>query len=135
MSARIPLKSQALSGETIALEEVHDGVSRILLYTTLLGRYDERTNAITGAPSLGTWREPCPGHPVTYHPDSSAVRYGLGNRNLSDIPRQASDAEQLFGAVEERGKRRTGGAERQVGNAIGRGPDDERTTRATTAVR
>lgn len=46
--------SQALNGETIALEEVQDGVWNILYYTTLLGRYDERTNHITGAPSLKT---------------------------------------------------------------------------------
>jgi putative transposase len=46
--------SQALNRETIALEEVQDGVWNILYYTTLLGRYDERTNHITGAPSLKT---------------------------------------------------------------------------------
>ena len=51
--------SQALNGETIGLEEVHDGLWNILYYSTLLGRYDERTNTITGARSLKTWCEPC----------------------------------------------------------------------------
>lgn len=46
--------SQALNGETIGLEEVNDGLWSILYYTTLLGRYDEHTNTITGAPSLKT---------------------------------------------------------------------------------
>jgi len=44
--------SQALDGESIGLEEVQDGVWNILYYSTLLGRYDERTHRITGAPSL-----------------------------------------------------------------------------------
>jgi transposase InsO family protein len=44
--------SQALNDESIGLEEVHDGIWNILYYTTLLGRYDERTHTITGAPSL-----------------------------------------------------------------------------------
>ncbi|MFB3111903.1 MAG: integrase core domain-containing protein [Gemmatimonadales bacterium] len=43
--------SQALNGEHIGLEEVHDGVWNLIYYETLLGRFDERTNAITGAPS------------------------------------------------------------------------------------
>lgn len=44
--------SQALNGQTIGLEEVQDGVWNILYYHTLLGRFDERTKAITGAPSI-----------------------------------------------------------------------------------
>jgi hypothetical protein len=44
--------SQALNGEDIGLEELHDGVWNILYYDTLLGRFDERTKAITGAPSI-----------------------------------------------------------------------------------
>jgi transposase InsO family protein len=44
--------SQALNGEFVGFEEVQDGVWNILYYTTLLGRFDERTHAITGAPSL-----------------------------------------------------------------------------------
>lgn len=48
--------SQALNGDDIGLEEVKDGVWNILYYDTLLGRFDERTETITGAPSL---REKC----------------------------------------------------------------------------
>ena len=44
--------SQALNGEEIGLEQVADGLWNILYYDTLLGRFDERTKAITGAPSL-----------------------------------------------------------------------------------
>jgi putative transposase len=44
--------SQALNGEDVGLEQVADGVWNILYYETLLGRFDERTNSITGAPSL-----------------------------------------------------------------------------------
>jgi putative transposase len=44
--------SQALNGETIGLEEVQDGLWNILYYETLLGRFDERSKTITGAPSL-----------------------------------------------------------------------------------
>ena len=44
--------SQALNGEDIGLEEVQDAVWNILYYDTLLGRFDERSKAITGAPSL-----------------------------------------------------------------------------------
>jgi transposase InsO family protein len=44
--------SQALNGEDIGLEEVQDGIWNILYYDTLLGRFDERTKAITGAPSI-----------------------------------------------------------------------------------
>ena len=46
------LLSQALNGEAIGLEEVHDSIWNILYYDTLLGRYDERTKTITGAPAL-----------------------------------------------------------------------------------
>jgi hypothetical protein len=42
--------SQALND--IGLDEVQDGVWNILYYETLLGRFDERTKAITGAPSI-----------------------------------------------------------------------------------
>ncbi len=44
--------SQALNEEMIGLEEVQDGVWNVLYYDTLLGRFDERTRTITGAPSL-----------------------------------------------------------------------------------
>ncbi len=44
--------TQALNGETIGLDEVQDRVWNVLHYETLLGRYDERTRTITGAPSL-----------------------------------------------------------------------------------
>ncbi|WP_310569928.1 integrase core domain-containing protein [Gemmatimonas sp.] len=44
--------TQALNGETIGLEEVQDGVWNVIYYETLLGRFDERTRTITGAPSL-----------------------------------------------------------------------------------
>jgi putative transposase len=44
--------SQALNGESIGLEQVQDGLWNILYYSTLLGRYDEHTHRITGAPSL-----------------------------------------------------------------------------------
>ena len=43
--------SQALNGETIGLEEIQDGLWNILYYETLLGRFDERSKTITGAPS------------------------------------------------------------------------------------
>jgi putative transposase len=43
--------SHALAGDYIALEEVDDGLWNILFYNTLLGRFDQRTNAITGAGS------------------------------------------------------------------------------------
>ena len=36
----------------IGLEEVHESVWNVLYYDTLLGRFDERTRTITGAPSL-----------------------------------------------------------------------------------
>lgn len=44
--------SQALNGESVGLEEVDDGIWNIIYYDTLLGRFDERTHTITGAPSL-----------------------------------------------------------------------------------
>lgn len=44
--------SQALNGEDVAFEEVQDGIWNIVYYTTLLGRFDEHTHRITGAPSL-----------------------------------------------------------------------------------
>ena len=44
--------SQALNGEYIGLEEVDDGLWNILYYDTLLGRYEQRTKAITGAPAI-----------------------------------------------------------------------------------
>jgi hypothetical protein len=44
--------TQALNGEIIGLEEVQDGVWNVIYYETLPGRFDERTRAITGAPSL-----------------------------------------------------------------------------------
>jgi putative transposase len=44
--------SQTLNGEEIGLEEVADGLWNIVYYDVLLGRFDERTKTITGAPSL-----------------------------------------------------------------------------------
>jgi putative transposase len=44
--------TQALNGEIIGLEEVQDGVWNVIYYEPLLGRFDERTRTITGAPSL-----------------------------------------------------------------------------------
>jgi transposase InsO family protein len=44
--------SQALNGEYVGLEEVQDGIWNIIYYDTLLGRFDEHTHTITGAPSL-----------------------------------------------------------------------------------
>ena len=44
--------SQALNGEYIGLEEIQDGLWNIVYYETLLGRFDESTHLITGAPSL-----------------------------------------------------------------------------------
>lgn len=52
LNAQQPFLSQALNGETIGLEEIQDGLWSILYYDTLLGRYDEHTHTITGAPSL-----------------------------------------------------------------------------------
>jgi transposase InsO family protein len=44
--------SQALNNESIGLEEVQDGLWNLVYYETLLGRFDEHTHLITGAPSL-----------------------------------------------------------------------------------
>jgi transposase InsO family protein len=44
--------SQALNDQYIGLEEVQDGLWNIVYYETLLGRFDEPTHTITGAPSL-----------------------------------------------------------------------------------
>ena len=44
--------SQALNGELIGLEEVDDGIWNIVYYETLLGRIDQESCEITGAPSL-----------------------------------------------------------------------------------
>lgn len=44
--------SQALNGETIALEQIDDALWNIVYYDTLLGRYDQRSRRITGVPAL-----------------------------------------------------------------------------------
>lgn len=44
--------TQALNGEMIGLEEVREGLWNVLYYDTLLGRFDEQSRTITGAPSL-----------------------------------------------------------------------------------
>jgi hypothetical protein len=44
--------SQALNDEYIGLEEIQDGLWNIVYYETLLGRFNEHTHTITGAPSL-----------------------------------------------------------------------------------
>lgn len=44
--------TQALNGEIIGLEEVQEGVWNVIYYEMLLGRFDQRTRTITGAPSL-----------------------------------------------------------------------------------
>jgi putative transposase len=44
--------SQALNDEYIGLEQIGDGLWNILYYDTLLGRFDDHTHTITGAPSL-----------------------------------------------------------------------------------
>lgn len=41
--------SHALADDHIALEEVDDGLWNILFYNSLIGRFDQRTNIITGA--------------------------------------------------------------------------------------
>jgi putative transposase len=46
--------SQALNDEYIGLEQIADGLWNILYYDTLLGRFDDHTHTITGAPSLKT---------------------------------------------------------------------------------
>ena len=40
--------SEVLGGEDVALEEVDDGIWNIIYYTTLLGRWDARTGALSG---------------------------------------------------------------------------------------
>jgi len=52
--------SQALNDEHIGLEPVADGLWNILYYETLLGRFDEETHTITGAPSLKKKCYACP---------------------------------------------------------------------------
>jgi putative transposase len=44
--------SQALNFEYVGFEEIEDSLWNIVYYDTLLGRFDERTQTITGAPSL-----------------------------------------------------------------------------------
>jgi hypothetical protein len=44
--------SQALNHEYVGFEEIEDGLWNIVYYETLLGRFDEHTHTITGAPSL-----------------------------------------------------------------------------------
>ena len=44
--------SQALAGQHIGLEQINDGIWNILFYDTLLRRFDEPKNNITGAPAL-----------------------------------------------------------------------------------
>jgi integrase-like protein len=44
--------SQALNQEYVGFEEIEDSLWNIVYYDTLLGRFDERTQTITGAPSL-----------------------------------------------------------------------------------
>ena len=52
--------SQAFNDEMIGLEEIDDGIWNVLYYQTLLGRFDERTRTIPGAPSLKKDCSPCP---------------------------------------------------------------------------
>ena len=66
--------SQALNGENVGLEEVSDGFWNILYYDTLLGRFDERTRPITGAPSLrGELLAMSPDVLVSYVPGCSGL--------------------------------------------------------------
>ena len=51
--------TQALHGEMIGLEDVRDGLWNVLYYDTLLGRFDEHSRTITGAPSLKKDCERC----------------------------------------------------------------------------
>ena len=51
--------SQAFNEEMIGLKEIDDGIWNVLYYQTLLGRFDERTRTITGAPSLKKDCSPC----------------------------------------------------------------------------
>ena len=52
--------TRALNGEIIGLEEVRVGLWNVLYYDTLLGRFDEQSGTITGAPSLKKDCERCP---------------------------------------------------------------------------
>ena len=52
--------TQALNGEMIGLEEVQDGRWNVIDDETLLGRFDEHTRTITGAPSLKNDCSRCP---------------------------------------------------------------------------
>ena len=69
--------TQALNGEMIGLEEVRDGLWNVLYYDTLLGRIDERTRTITGAPSLKKDCEPCPWTKCHLSPRLFRARSGL----------------------------------------------------------
>ena len=65
--------SQALNGESIGLEEVHNGIWNIIYYETLLGRLDEHTHN-TPSPGLPPSAESVnhvPGHLVSYVPGCS----------------------------------------------------------------
>ena len=55
-----PFFTQALNGEVIDLKEVRDDLWNVLYSDTLLGRFDEQSRAITGAPSLKKNWSPCP---------------------------------------------------------------------------
>jgi hypothetical protein len=44
--------SDPLANESIGLEEIDDGLWNIVYYDTLLGRVDEESRQITGAPAL-----------------------------------------------------------------------------------
>ena len=44
--------SSALNEEYVGFEEIADGLWNIVYYDTLLGRFEEQTGTITGAPSL-----------------------------------------------------------------------------------
>ncbi len=55
-----PFFTPAFNGEMIGLKEICDGRWKVRDSDTLLGRFDERTRTITGAPSLKNDCEPCP---------------------------------------------------------------------------
>lgn len=50
----------ARNEEMVGLEEIDDGIWNVLYYQILLGRFDELTRTITGAPSLKNDGWPCP---------------------------------------------------------------------------
>lgn len=52
--------TQALNGECIGLAEIRDGLWKVRYSDTLLGRFDEQSRTITGAPSLKKGCSPCP---------------------------------------------------------------------------